>query len=124
MIEGKVAAAAVAAGGIDAADVERVAKSSAALIWEFAKAGTAEGATVAAVMLQLGLPEQLGTAFAEVMCIIYLIGSVFLLINSGFLEQLYQRQRRVLQGKKDALSLPGYRYHHLCWRLDVEVCRV
>jgi hypothetical protein len=34
---------------------------------------------------------------------------------------MYQRQRRVLQGKKDALSLPGHRYHHLCWRLDVEV---
>jgi hypothetical protein len=66
MVESKVAAAAAAAGGIDTADVEIVARSSAALMWEFAKAGTAEGATVAAVLLQLGLPEQLGAAFAEV----------------------------------------------------------
>lgn len=66
MAEAKVAAAADAAGGLDVADVETVARSSAALLWEFAKAGTAEGSTVAAVLLQLGLPEQLGTTFSEV----------------------------------------------------------
>lgn len=66
MVDAKVAYAAEAAGGIDSSDVEVVARSSAALLWEFAKAGTAEGATVAAVLAQLGLPANLGTAFAEV----------------------------------------------------------
>ncbi len=65
-IDGKLLVAASDASGIEVMDVEVVARSSAALLWEFSKAGTAESSTISAVMSQLGLPSQLGDAFAQV----------------------------------------------------------